>query len=526
MDRVPAQPQRELMHAQLARVEQPVQLHRGEVPRHSCSNSSARYSCTCQGLSERGGPPGASVSTLGVETKPTPARRPRASGSARAPRRVLEVLDRLQEHDGVGGLGERLDEIALEAQVGGGGSAAARARAPRGWHRRRRPRGGAREHVRAIALAAGHVDHAQSGHARGDPLIHGQMAAKPVVLLGHVRQRALARQLQRRDAVRLIALQRRLGGTDTAREYMVPPRAAQSHRRGDPRRQHALPRRGGRPLRRQVGHRLRGARRRTGAGEGAQGTRRRRAGALPAGAGDRRRDRLLHAEHAARGTDRAGDVQRHLAGHAAARCKRTPSGWGSRSRPSPRTPSSCRSRTRASTWCSATRCCTTSPTWSGRWRSSRACSRPAARSLFAGEPSRYGDRLAGVPKRAAAALAPVWRRAVGARPAPARGGRGAGGGAGGAVDVHAFAPAELAHAAQERGSAGRARRGEELLANWFGWTNRTLEATAEPARRAVGVAPVRLPRLSAAAGLDRRLLEPRLPPAIFYNLMLTARTGS
>ena len=23
-------------------------------------------------------------------------------------------------------------------------------------------------------------------------------------------------------------------------------------------------------------------------------------------------------------------------------------------------------------------------------------------------------------------------------------------------------------------------RGEELLANWFGWTNRTLEATAEP----------------------------------------------
>ena len=32
--------------------------------------------------------------------------------------RVLEVLDRLQEHDGVGGRGERLDEIALEAEVG------------------------------------------------------------------------------------------------------------------------------------------------------------------------------------------------------------------------------------------------------------------------------------------------------------------------------------------------------------------------------------------------------------------------
>ena len=65
--------------------------------------------------------------------------------------------------------------------------------------------------------------------------------------------------------------------------------------------------------------------------------------------------------------------------------------------------------------------------------------------------------------------------------------------------------------------------GEELLANWFGWTNRTLEATAEP---------LDVPwawRLYAYHGylilqdLDRRLLEPRLPPAIFYNLMLCAR---
>jgi len=44
--------------------------------------------------------------------------------------------------------------------------------------------------------------------------------------------------------------------------------------------------------------------------------------------------------------------------------------------------------------------------------------RPGGAVVFAGEPSRYGDRLAGVPKRAATAVAPVWRAAVGASAAP------------------------------------------------------------------------------------------------------------
>ena len=68
---------------------------------------------------------------------------------------------------------------------------------------------------------------------------------------------------------------------------------------------------------------------------------------------------------------------------------------------------------------------------------------PGGTVLFAGEPSRYGDRLAGVPKRFAIALAPLWRRAVGAAPAA-----GADAGQPDAalerfVDVHAFSPAEL-----------------------------------------------------------------------------------
>src|SRR3954454_15423969 len=44
--------------------------------------------------------------------------------------------------------------------------------------------------------------------------------------------------------------------------------------------------------------------------------------------------------------------------------------------------------------------------------------RPGGVLFFAGEPSRQGDRIAAVPKRTAWRLSPLWRRAVGASPAP------------------------------------------------------------------------------------------------------------
>jgi len=148
---------------------------------------------------------------------------------------------------------------------------------------------------------------------------------------------------------------------------------------------------------------------------------------------------------------------------------------------------------------------------------------PGGTVLFAGEPSRYGDRLANVPKRFATAVAPLWRRAIGANPADGMDASAPDAALEAVVDVHAFAPAELLRAARRAGFEQVHVRGEELLANWFGWTNRTLEATA---------APEQVPwawRLYAYRGylllqeLDRRLLESRLPAAVFYNLMLTAR---
>jgi ubiquinone/menaquinone biosynthesis C-methylase UbiE len=148
---------------------------------------------------------------------------------------------------------------------------------------------------------------------------------------------------------------------------------------------------------------------------------------------------------------------------------------------------------------------------------------PGGTVVFAGEPSLYGDRLARVPKRFATTLAPVWRRALGARRAPAGDGGGTETALEGLVDVHAFAPSELARAARAAGLADVRVCGEELLANWFGWTNRTLEASADPQD---------VPwawRMYAYRGylllqeFDRRVLESRLPSALFYNLMLTAR---
>ena len=147
--------------------------------------------------------------------------------------------------------------------------------------------------------------------------------------------------------------------------------------------------------------------------------------------------------------------------------------------------------------------------------------KPGGTVFFAGEPSRRGDRLAAVPKRAACRVAPLWRRAVRARPA--------GNGAApddhtleGMVDVHAFAPSELERHAAGAGLQHVRVRGEELLANWFGWFNRTLEATAEPADIPWPWIQYAYRGYLVLQRVDRRLLEPRLPPRFFYNLMLAA----
>ena len=154
--------------------------------------------------------------------------------------------------------------------------------------------------------------------------------------------------------------------------------------------------------------------------------------------------------------------------------------------------------------------------------------RPGGLILFCGEPSRTGDRLAVLPKRAGSLAAPAWRRLVRARalehskdePAddeeelePE-------------VDVHAFAPDDLRAMALRAGFGSTRIRGEELVANILGWVIRSLESTAVPDSVPVGWRSIAFRSYMLFQKIDTRVLEPHLPAELFYNLLLSARKES
>jgi ubiquinone/menaquinone biosynthesis C-methylase UbiE len=150
--------------------------------------------------------------------------------------------------------------------------------------------------------------------------------------------------------------------------------------------------------------------------------------------------------------------------------------------------------------------------------------RPGGTVAFCGEPSRYGDFLAAIPKRTALVTAPLWRRLVGASARdyeaeneenrhdlePE-------------VDVHAFSPGDLRRFSEVAGLTGVRVRGEELLASIHGWTVRTLEASAVPEEVPSGWRWFAFRSYLVLQRVDNRILEPRLPPQLFYNLLISAR---
>jgi SAM-dependent methyltransferase len=163
----------------------------------------------------------------------------------------------------------------------------------------------------------------------------------------------------------------------------------------------------------------------------------------------------------------------------------------------------------------------------GGFREFRRVLRPGGAIAFCGEPSLYGDRISRLPKRGAYALAPLWRAAL--RAGPRRNGHDLAGREEAqleqVVDVHAFTPADLTRQATAAGFESVRVQGEELAASLFGWINRTLEGTAEPEEVPRAWYQYAYRGYMALQALDRAVLEPRLPAAIFYNLLLSARVS-
>jgi ubiquinone/menaquinone biosynthesis C-methylase UbiE len=152
---------------------------------------------------------------------------------------------------------------------------------------------------------------------------------------------------------------------------------------------------------------------------------------------------------------------------------------------------------------------------------------PGGAILVAGEPTRVGDRLAGVSKRVArtafraAALMPGLRRI--------RRGRGAAATTEERilrdleleVDLHTFRPADVTAWAEAAGFISVRVETEELMASLFGWAVRTIEGEAREGLLGRRWARFAYRGWRSLYRLDR-LLERVIPPQVFYNLLLYA----
>ena len=161
-----------------------------------------------------------------------------------------------------------------------------------------------------------------------------------------------------------------------------------------------------------------------------------------------------------------------------------------------------------------------------RFAEFRRVLRPGGTLAFCGEPSRYGDLLAAVPKRAGAArgaaLAAL-RRRLGARARRPTSAARTGTSSSPRSTSTPSPRASCAAIAARRRLRGRPVRGEELLANVYGWTAAHARGRPPSPRRSR-----RLARASpSAATWPSSASTPRCssrgcPPSLFYNLVLSA----
>jgi SAM-dependent methyltransferase len=151
--------------------------------------------------------------------------------------------------------------------------------------------------------------------------------------------------------------------------------------------------------------------------------------------------------------------------------------------------------------------------------------KPGGRFVFAGEPTRIGDRYA----RRLGSL--TWKAVTTVTRLPAlRGWRrpqeeldesSRAAALEAVVDIHVFDPAQLEATARRAGSRDARVVTEELTAAMLGWPVRTFEAAVPPGKLGWGWAMFAYRSWQRLSWLDATVLAPVVPRSWFYNALLT-----
>ncbi len=153
--------------------------------------------------------------------------------------------------------------------------------------------------------------------------------------------------------------------------------------------------------------------------------------------------------------------------------------------------------------------------------------RPGGRLVFAGEPTRLGDRVARRLSRLtwwaasrATHLPPLRERWARPKEELAASSRAAA--LESVVDVHTFDPDRLAALCARAGAIDVRTVTEELTASWFGWPVRTFEAAVRPGALGWGWARFAYTGWQRLSWLDENVLAKVVPDELFYNVCVTA----
>ena len=151
--------------------------------------------------------------------------------------------------------------------------------------------------------------------------------------------------------------------------------------------------------------------------------------------------------------------------------------------------------------------------------------KPGGRFVFAGEPTKWGDKVARRLAQATWWACTCFTRLPGfhawRRPQAELDESSEAAALEAVVDQHTFVPADLRRMALAAGAVDVDVRTEELTAAWFGWPVRTFEAAVPPGKLGFGWANFAYRSWLRLSAVDSRILSRFAPAGLFYNALVT-----